>query len=129
MPQSEAIRILLIGRTLPVHAIDCLLSVNHLVRYTCVENLAAAEWLMADGYDAELIIAEAALYHSAEHMADWRDQNSSGLFLVGADCNFEALKPRLNVLLDICGLRRIPIQDPAFDLLISNHQKHAQAST
>lgn len=125
MSQTDSIRILLIGRTLPVQAIDCLRGVSHAVHYTCVENLAAAEWLMTDGYDAELIIAEAGLYRSARHIAAWREQNGAGMFLAGTACDFAALKPRLSVLLDICRLRRIPMREPGFDRLLTGRGAQA----
>ena len=116
MSQSAPIRVLLIGRALTFKVIESCLNRHQMLHYTCVEDLAAAEALIARGFEAELIVAQADLYTSSAEADSWLADDRHGLLLVlPMACDLAVLERRLRVLLDICLLRRLG----------AGHQAHA----
>jgi hypothetical protein len=97
---ARAPRILLVGHQLPVALLESALQRQHCPNYLCVDALDAADWLIEDGFDADIVIVHAGLFSSSAHAAQWRGRHSHlATLTLPAACDVEALETRLSLLL------------------------------
>jgi hypothetical protein len=102
---ARAPRILLVGHQLPVALLESALQRQHCPNYLCVDALDAADWLIEDGFDADIVIVHAGLFSSSAHAAQWRGRHSHlATLTLPAACDVEALETRLSLMLSASGV-------------------------
>lgn len=102
-------RILLIGHALPVGTLEAVLLRNHAPNYLCVDSLSAGDWLLRDGFEAELIVVHSKLFASSSAEQTWRQQHAHAVILsLAAVVDVETLERQVAACLSLCRERRKP---------------------
>ena len=103
-------RILLIGHALPVGTLEAVLLRHHAPNYLCVDSLSAGDWLLRDGFEAELIVVHSKLFASSAAEQTWRQQHAKAVILSpGVMVDVKTLEQQVVACLTLCRERRMPV--------------------
>lgn len=75
------LRIVLVGRDLSIKPLEDALVRQGAANYICVPSIEAAEWLMRDGFDADVLIVHQTLFGRAADLMDLRRRNPQAIVL------------------------------------------------
>jgi hypothetical protein len=78
MPQ---LRIVLVGRDLSIKPMEDALVRQGAANYICVPSIEAAEWLIRDGFDADVLIVHQTLFDRASDLMELRRRNPQAIVL------------------------------------------------
>ena len=72
MSRNPQLRIVIVGRDVSIAPLEEILLAQGSSNYICVPTLDAADWLIRDGFDADLLIVHHALLPKANDLMDLR---------------------------------------------------------
>ncbi len=92
MSRNPQLRIVVVGRDVSIAPLERSLVAEGASNYICVPTLDAADWLIRDGYDADLLIVHEALLPTASDLIDLRRRLPQAIVLpTSARCDAEAV--------------------------------------
>ncbi len=72
MSRNPQLRIVIVGRDVSIAPLERTLVAEGASNYICVPTLDAADWLIRDGFDADLLIVHQALLPAPSDLVDLR---------------------------------------------------------
>jgi len=81
MSPPPQLRVVLVGRDLSIKPLEDVLTRQGASNYICVPSIDAADWLIRDGFDADLLIVHHALLSRPADLAALRRQNPQAIVL------------------------------------------------
>lgn len=96
MTQISQLRIVLVGRDLSIRPLEEALTRQGASNYICVPSIEAADWLIRDGYDADILIVHQALFARASDLMELRRRNPQAIILpTSARCDEQDVRSAL----------------------------------
>lgn len=96
MTHSSQLRIVLVGRDLSIKPLEEALTRQGASNYICVASIEAAEWLIRDGYDADVLIVHETLMPRAADLMELRRRTPQAIVLpTAARCDEEDVRNAL----------------------------------
>jgi 3-oxoacyl-[acyl-carrier-protein] synthase III len=93
MTSNPQLRIVLVGRDLSIQPLEDTLMQQGASNYICVPSVEAAEWLIRDGYDADVLIVHQSLFARAADLMELRSRNPQAIVLpTSARCDEAEVK-------------------------------------
>ncbi len=72
MSRNPQLRVVIVGRDVSIAPIEQTLLAEGASNYVCVPTLDAADWLLRDGFDADLLIVHQALLPTSSDLLELR---------------------------------------------------------
>ncbi len=92
MSRIPQLRIVIVGRDVSIAPLEQTLVAEGASNYICVPTLDAADWLIRDGFDADLLIVHQALLPTASDLLDLRRRLPQAIILpTSARCDAAAV--------------------------------------
>lgn len=96
MSPSAKLRIVLVGRDLPIRPLEDTLTQEGAGNYICVPSFDAADWLIRDGFDADVLVVHDALLPRPADLAALRDRYPQAIVLpASASCPAREIRSAL----------------------------------
>ena len=96
MSRNPQLRIVIVGRDVSIAPLERTLVAEGASNYICVPTLDAADWLIGDGFDADLLIVHQALLPTASDLIDLRRRLPQAIVLpTSSRCDTSAVHDAL----------------------------------
>ena len=96
MSRNPQLRIVIVGRDVSIAPLEQALLAQGAANYICVPTLDAADWLIRDGFDADLLIVHQALLPIAADLMDLRRRVPNAIVLpTSAQCDVREVNAAL----------------------------------